>query len=374
MVTKFLPLPDNDGGKQRSLAMLERLAQLADVTLVAYDDGHGDVAGLRAMGVGVRAVPWRPSLLRSVAAMARARSATAGRFWSRAFADEVRNATAEQTDLLVVAYSQLAPFLLATPAARRLLDLHNVESELVASYGRSASPPARLLAMLESRMLRRLERRTILAADAVVVVSDRDRQRLPATPRTVLVCPNGWRRRQPVAMTTEPIAAFIALLGWAPNADAAVWLATEVWPGVIRRVPSARLLLVGRDPSPAVRALAGPSVEVTGTVPSVEPHLAAATVALAPLRAGGGSRLKILEALGAGRPVVATTTGAEGLEELVGEGVIVCDDAEAMAAVIADLLADPDAAAELGRRGHDAVVDRYAWDRTLVPLMDWVRS
>jgi glycosyltransferase involved in cell wall biosynthesis len=132
------------------------------------------------------------------------------------------------------------------------------------------------------------------------------------------------------------------------------------------------LVLVGRDPAPEVRALAAPGVEVTGTVPDVRPYVAAARVAVAPLRSGGGTRLKILEALDAGRPVVATSVGVSGLDDLVGDGVVVADDPAAMAAEIGTLLADDARAAALGAAGHAAVRSRYSWDGVLAPLLERV--
>ena len=119
--------------------------------------------------------------------------------------------------------------------------------------------------------------------------------------------------------------------------------------------------------------LQGPDVEVAGSVLlEIAPYLARARVATAPLRAGGGSRLKILEALDAGRPVVATTIGAEGLEDLVGSGVVLADTPAAMAAKILELLRDRARAERLGRAGHAAVQERYSWDVTLRPLLDFV--
>ena len=184
--------------------------------------------------------------------------------------------------------------------------------------------------------------------DTVVVVSERERDRLPAGAGSVLVCPNGQDLPVLLPPATAPVVAFVATLGWAPNVEAALWLGREIWPEVARRVPEARLLLVGRDPAPEVRALAGPRVEVTGTVPDVAPYLTQAQVLVAPLLAGGGTRLKIMEALGAGRPVVATSIGCDGLEDLVGRGVVVADTAGAMVEEITALLHDPGMAARLG--------------------------
>jgi glycosyltransferase involved in cell wall biosynthesis len=147
-----------------------------------------------------------------------------------------------------------------------------------------------------------------------------------------------------------------------------------VWPRVVAAVPAARLLVVGRDPPPSVLRLAGPGIEVTGTVPDVTPYYRRARVAVVPLRAGGGSRLKLLEALDAGRPVVATPIGAEGFDDLTGEGVVLADDPEAYATSVIRLLTDAAGAAELGLRGHAAVRRRHSWDAAYEPLLDAVAA
>ena len=375
MVTKFVPLPDNDGGKQRALAVARRLAQAADLVLCAYDDGGADVAGLTALGIDVRSVPWRPTAARAARGVARTRSLSAGRFYGADLAAEVRRGAAEgPLDLLQVEYLQMAPLAHGLGAGRRVLDLHNVESALVRSYARAGRGPRGLLAHAEAVALGAMERALIPSFDTVVVVSEQERHRLPAGARHVLVCPNG-RDPDPLGpppLAEEPVAAFVATLGWAPNVDAAVWFGRQVWPEVRRRVPAARLLLVGRDPAPSVQGLASDSVEVSGTVSDIRPYLARARVAVAPLRAGGGTRLKILEALDAGRPVIATSIAVDGLEDLIGEGVVVADDPGSMIEAVCGLLDDPDRAAALGRAGHNAVAARHTWDVALAPLLQAV--
>jgi glycosyltransferase involved in cell wall biosynthesis len=375
MVTKFVPLPDNDGGKQRALAVATRLAQRADVVLCAYDDGDGDVAGLKRLGIDVRSVPWRPTPARAALGVVRTRSVSAGRFYSTDLVDEVHRAATEgPVDLLQVEYLQMVPVARHVPATRRVIDLHNVESALVRSYARVGRGPQRILAHAEAVALGAMERSLLPTFDTVVVVSERERHRLPAGVRNVVVCPNG-RDPDPLGPpppAATPTAAFVATLGWAPNVDAALWFTGEVWPEVCRRRPDARLLLVGRDPSASVRALASSSVEVSGTVSEVRPYLAKARVAVAPLRSGGGTRLKILEALDAGRPVVATSVAVDGLEDLIGEGVVVADDPGSMIEAVSGLLDDAQRASALGRAGHNAVAARHTWDVALAPLLESV--
>jgi polysaccharide biosynthesis protein PslH len=375
MLTKFLPLPDNNGGHQRSLAIARRLAALGELVLCGYDDGTADRAGLRELGIDVRAVPWRVTpggLARGIVA---ARSVSSGRFWSASMVETVRRAADEKAiDVLQVEYQQLVPMTLDLPAKVSILDLHNVESALVDSYaGARRGVPAMLL-RAEAAALRRMERRTLGSFDHVVVVSEKERARLDPGLSSVLICPNGREPSAVLPPAADATVAFVATMGWAPNVDAAVWLGREIWPLVLAKVPGAKLLLVGKDPAPAVRALAGDSVQVTGTVPDVTPYLAQSRVVVAPLRAGGGTRLKIMEALDTGRPVVSTSIGCEGNEDLVGRGVVLADTAVGLADAIADLLDDPARAGALGLAGHHAVTEDHTWDVALAPLLKAVEQ
>ena len=373
VATKFLPLPADNGGKLRAWATLRRLAARASVTLAAFDDGTADVAALEGLGVRVLGAPWPPGRGALPEGMLRSGSATTARFWHPRLAGRIREAAADEPpDVVVVEYAQLLPWVRRIRAPRLVHASHNVESALLASMAATRSAPGRIGLTAEAGAVRRLERWLARHADTVSVVSARDEARLPPTSARVVVCPNGVDPGEALPRSEEPLAVFVAQLAWTPNVDAATWLASEVWPLVRRRRPDARLALVGRDPAPAVRALAGEGVEVTGGVPSVRPWLARSAVGLAPLRAAGGSRLKILESLDAGRPVVATRLGAEGLEDLIGRGVIVADDPAGLADAIVDLFDDPERAARLGREGHDVVAARYGWDVTLAPLLDAV--
>lgn len=372
MVTKFVPLPANSGGKRRSLALLARLAALGPTALCAFDDGTGDLEGIADLGVEVHSVRWDPSLRRVLSGIRHTGSVSAARFWDARLRQQLLAAASTSTDLLQVEYAQLAPYAKGIRARTRVLDLHNVESDLVRSMAVLRPAPVRIALELEAKRLRRLEKAALLGFDAVAVVSDTDRARLRSEDARILVCPNGWDAAERFPLGDEKIVVFVGLLGWRPNVDAAVWLAKEVWPAVRNRVPDAKLLLVGRDPSRRVLELRSDTIEVTGSVPDVRPYLSRARVATAPLRAAGGSRLKILEALATGRPVVATSTGAEGLADLVGSGIVVADSVPATVDALVALLQDREHAGALGRAGHEAVRDRYSWDTTLRPLFDFL--
>ncbi|MFQ1003243.1 glycosyltransferase [Modestobacter sp. SSW1-42] len=370
VVAKFVPTPPNSGDKRRTLGIVRALRELGPVTLCAFAGADEDVAALEAEGIEVRASPLRRRPVDLVGGLARSRSLTSARFWDGALARSVADAVGEDTDVLVVEHVQLLPYARGLRAGARVLDMHNIESSLTARTAATSSGLRRVVLAAEARALRAMERR-VQDVDVIAVVSEGDRlglQELVDHPRVVVV-PNAWDAPAPLPPAEGPVASFVALLSWTPNVQAATWFCREVWPRVVAEVPGARLQLVGRNPTDEVRGLAGSTVEVTGTVPDLDPWYARSRVALAPLLAGGGSRLKILEALAAARPVVSTTIGVEGLEDLIGRGVVVADDPASMARAVAALLQDPAESERLGHLGAEAVGSDHSWQAAVRPLV-----
>lgn len=215
--------------------------------------------------------------------------------------------------------------------------------------------------------LLRFSRRWLPACDSVWVCSARDRDwvRRWVTAGPVAVVPNGIDCAGFAGVHPRPAGPRLLMTGSlmdGPNADGAVWFADRVWPRVRAAVPAADLWLVGRDPAPAVRRLGKgtPGVTVTGAVPDVRPHLAAAAVSVAPIRYGTGTRLKILEAMAAGLPVVSTRLGAEGLDFVPDRDLVLADRPAAFAAACVRLLTDGAARARVAAAGR-AAVRRYDW-------------
>jgi glycosyltransferase involved in cell wall biosynthesis len=210
----------------------------------------------------------------------------------------------------------------------------------------------------DARRWQRLEYRITARAAATVVCSDLDRQRLGGA--TVRVVPNVYepaRSPAPVSAASPPSAPvllFVGFLGYEPNLDAARWFAEAVLPLVRQRRPDTQLLVVGRFESPAAVAglRAADGVTVTGEVADLAPVLAGARAAVVPIRFGGGTRVKILEAFAAGLPVVTTSVGAEGLSVRDGEQLLVADDPRGFAEACLRLLADPALAAGVAGRGR----------------------
>ena len=151
-------------------------------------------------------------------------------------------------------------------------------------------------------------------------------------------------------------------MDWLPNEDAMLYFAREVLPHIRRDEPDTTLSIVGRAPTPAVRRLASePGIEVTGRVEDVRPHIADAAVYVVPLRIGGGTRLKIFEAMAMGKAVVSTTIGAEGLPVTAGQDIVIADEPEPFAHAVVQLIRDEDARRRLATAARRLVVDHYDW-------------
>ena len=253
-------------------------------------------------------------------------------------------------------------------SARWVAQLHHVTSARV-EQERSVTAGRRQRWLLARDVVhaRRVERRLLAELDAVAVVSDDDAALLTSGARPtarVLVVPNGVdvERYRPTPLPSRPSILMTGTFDYAPNVDGARWLCDEVLPRVRAEVPEATLTLVGRGPLPEVIALGErDGVALHADVPDMVPFLEAARVAVVPLRVGTGTRLKALEAMAAGRPVVGTSVGLEGLGIVPGIHAVVADDADAFAAAIVRVLRDDGHAEALATAGRALVVERYHW-------------
>ena len=184
----------------------------------------------------------------------------------------------------------------------------------------------------------------------------------------IVVAPNGvdtayFRPGDPSAVDGD-LLVFTGKMDFRPNVDAVRWFCEMVWPRLHSARPSTRFAIVGRDPSPAVKALTEiPGVLVTGLVQDVRPWVARAGAVVAPLRVGGGTRLKILEAMAMAKPIVATTMAVDGLNVEAGEDLLIADDPAEMTEAILSVLSDPERAESLGRSARRRAEFEYRWEK-----------
>jgi glycosyltransferase involved in cell wall biosynthesis len=273
-------------------------------------------------------------------------------------------------DVVCVEHHILAPVISRTRHSRWALTMHFVPSE-VASHHTRIAPNSwqRWLWRRERSKARRYERWIMSSYDVVFAVSDDDAIALSGG----VVVPNGvdTSRFSPTPVPHEPGLVMTGTLGYRPNVDAARWFCAEVLPLIRREVPSASLMLVGRDPAPEVLDLARqPGVRVEADVPSIVPYLEAARVALVPMRVGSGTRIKALEAMAAGRPVVGTTIGLAGLGLEPGRHAMIADDPADLASAAARLLTDDRLARHIAVEARALVEERFGWERVADGFVD----
>ena len=280
--------------------------------------------------------------------------------------------SAESTDLIHVSRLPLAgavePLLDGRRRPRLILDLDDDESLAQARHLRF-SPSRRWVYRafhyVDLVRLARYQRRVLRAFDRVFVCSEHDRQRLKGP--NLVVVPNGID--VPGALANEApdphTLLFCGLLSYRPNEDAVQFFVSSILPAIRRELPDARFIAVGRTPSRTVQALAdGAAVRIEADVPSVAEYYRRATIAVVPLRMGGGTRIKILEAWSLGVPVVTTAIGCEGLEGVDGQHLVVADTPEQFARACLELLRAPARREALARAGRDLVSRRYLWETT----------
>jgi len=254
---------------------------------------------------------------------------------------------------------------------RVIIDQHNIEHELLyrtCQYERKWL--RKWYNWWEYRLLKPAEIELCRKANLILVTSERERLLLQSMlPDNVSeVVPNGVDTETFQEICVEQEVAkqiiFTGAMDYYPNIDAVLSFAQRCWPRIRIQIPDATWQIVGRNPPPEVRRLAGiPGINVTGTVPDVRPYLAASALAIAPLSIGGGTRLKILEALAMRKAVVSTSLGCEGLAVEPGKHLIAADQPEVFAQAVIELIGNPGRRRALGIAGRSLVEAEYSWER-----------
>jgi len=411
-----LPYPPRKGAAMRTWAFLRYLARQHEVSVAAFAEAAPEppLSELCARVVTVPA-PGRDYGRRLLTVLASPKPDLAWRLRSARFQSALDGLlAAHRFDAVVYESLEMAPFRRPIGGAAAVLDELNAEYVLQRrAWLNDARVPARWPAsaysLLQWVKLRRWEAAVCRRFDRVVAVSEVDAEALAVLAgRRPAVVTNGvdvaeydaaralrlaagyqpapgpteWTGPDAArAGTSRPAAAsegapaasllFVGTLDYRPNVDAAVWFARSILPRVRAVRPAARFDIVGASPAPAVRALADlPGVRLAGPVPDVRPYLAAAAVYVVPMRIGGGVRLKLLEAMAAGVPLVTTTTGAEGVD-LPPDAAGIADGVEAFAEAVIARLGCPELGARQAAVAHRFVAEHYDWS-AIVPRLEAV--
>ena len=372
-------LPVDTGGKIRSFNILRHLARNHEVTLLSYYGGRRDAEYETAIA---QRLPGAQTIYTAAPESTLAQSLdyilrlpSPAPYAVRKFTDsQVRQEVARRLgdgglDVAVCDFLSASlnfPERLSAPV---VLFQHNVETVLWRRMAQTEKAPLRKLSYnLEAWKMSAYETRTLRRFQHVIAVSNNDRDEMlrlcSGSPITVV--PTGVDTEQyqvaPSVSGSPRLIVFTGSMDWEPNIDAVEYFCRDIWPVVLAAFPDARFQIVGRNPHPRVRRLASTSVDVTGTVASVADYLRSAAVVIVPLRIGGGTRLKIFEAMAMAKAMVSTSIGAEGLDVTHGRDILLADDAESFSASILLLLRDP----ELRRKYEQnaaSLAARYDWSQ-----------
>jgi len=375
-----VPYPPDKGERVRAFHEIRALAEHFRITLATLAHSEGDAEAASKLGQWCEKVltgkaGGRLGLLRGGLSFAAGRSVTEGFFRSpdlaQAIAEEARR---EPFDLVIVYSSGTLPYVLSVPAKAHVMDLVDVDSAKWSAYANAAWWPKRWLYRREARGVAALERRAVECCDAVLLVSEAEKQALGITSPKVMAVGNGVDTEYFKPMdgpAGPPSLVFTGTMDYRPNIDGVCWFVREVLPQLKSRVPDLTFTIVGRDPAPEVLRLAGvPGITVTGTVRDVRPYLAVATVVVVPLRIARGIQNKILEAMAMGRAVVASPQAVEGLEVTVGADVLQADAPESWVRAVESLICDEPRRRIMEQAARTRVVADYTWPARMAPLVD----
>jgi glycosyltransferase involved in cell wall biosynthesis len=376
--------PLDTGGKIRTYNMLKELKRGNEVTYLSlWPAGTPEEAREQADEYSQRQiwVPWKETAKRSLKFFFELGNNLClsplpyaiHKYRSKLWIDAIRQADdPEKHDLIVCDFLTPAVNLFANQYQTRLpvlLFQHNVESLIWQRTAENAAGVSKPYFKNQWQRMQRFESEACSQAKQVCTVSDEDAKLLREELKLKNVCgavPTGVdvgffsttnEVRKPKSLV------FLGSMDWMPNIDGVEWFAEKIWPRVKEKHPNATWKIVGRRPVPKVKELAAKdsSIEVTGTVPDVRPHLADSALMIVPLRVGGGTRIKIFEGMATGIPCLSTRIGAEGLPVNHGENVLLADEPERFAEEICQAFEDPAAAGKIGANGRTLVESNYSW-------------
>ncbi|HJQ70475.1 MAG TPA: glycosyltransferase [Blastocatellia bacterium] len=380
--------PVDKGGKIRTYQMLKRISRLHDVTYLTLAS-HGEPADAFASAGEYCArlvhVPWsepRKFGARFYADLAFNIGSDLPYAIQKYRSAEMKKAIAREclaNDYDLVVCDFLTPAINYThdPARPAVLFQHNVESGIWRRHFETQTNRVKKAFFYSQwQKMYRYERDACRAFNAVIAVSraDREQMRDEFDLNEVYDVPTGVDTRyfRPLGNRPEPHnLVFTGSMDWMPNEDAIIYFAENIFPQITRRLPHVTLTVVGRNPSRRLKAIAEANnqIKVTGRVDDVRPFIDAASAYVVPLRVGGGTRLKIYEAMAMRKPVISTTVGAEGLPVAAGKELLIADDPEAFAAAVTRVLKDARLRERIGRQARATVCAHHGWERSANDFM-----
>jgi glycosyltransferase involved in cell wall biosynthesis len=372
-LSQVLPFPLDAGPKMRSYYVLRHLAQQHEVTLLSFvrnTDTPEAVAHLQSFCHAVHCVPmvrtkWRDGKFLGKSLLT-GEPFLIVRDEMPAFS-RLLDQLIQTTPFDIIHADQLWMAQYALPHANKaklVLDQHNA---VYLIPQRLADADSNVLKQLflqrEARLMKRYEVDICRQFDRTVWVTKEDRAVMPASANdpVIPICVDPSQTDMVSLNTNTPQITFLGGLHWPPNAQGIIWFAQQVLPKIRAFIPNAQLTVIGKNPPEELR---GAGINVTGYVSDLQPYLDNTAVFIVPLQAGGGMRVKILDAWQWGLPIVATTIGAEGVEAQHGHNILLADTAEHFAKGVVRILQDPILAQTLRQNGRQTLCSQYDWRTT----------
>ncbi len=394
-LTPDLPYPPHQGAAIRSFNLIKNLAARYEIHLLSFIRGGNTlnrISPLSGYCASIATIPAanRSTKTRALSALFSPQPDMALRLPSPQFTNQLRICLIrERFDFVQVEAIEMAQYGLAIKEmslpSPPLVIFDDINAEYMLqrrAFETDIKHPGLWLgafySLLQWQKLRRYETEACRRMDKVVVVSQADRialQRLLPSVESAVV-PNGVDTSYylPAHMEKESDTSlvFTGKMDFRPNVDAVLWFGQKVWPLIQQDVPKARFNVVGRDPHPRLRSLrALPGITVTGYVEDIRPHIAEAGVYVVPLRVGGGTRLKVLEAMSMSKAIVSTSLGCEGIDMMPGLDLLIADEPRSFAKKAVSLMQDRERRIELGLAARRLVEARYDWQH-ITSLMEQV--
>lgn len=384
LVSPFLPWPPHDGARIRILETLRFLSQRHEITLLSNVNSEAELENVNAVRKYCRAVEVEQisdghvsQFGRMAKGLLQGSSFIQSYHYNEKLARRISTLTATQDfDIVQLELSFMARYvddISASCRAKKVLATHNVETQRFRRELKLSAWGARRAVLLaESALFPRWESDAVSKFDGAIAVSQSDVNWITefATGKPVVLVPNGvdtefFRPGDAATKTTQSIV-FTGLMNYPPNSDAVCWFVQDIFPALRQAYPNLVFKIVGARPSEKVQALANVTgVIVTGEVPDIRPYVEEALAFVVPLRSGGGTRLKILQAMALACPIISTAVGAEGLEVSEGEDILFAEDDKQFVQKVGQLIESAEMAERMGQRGRQLVVERYDWKSCL---------
>ncbi len=393
MLTHRMPYPPDRGDRIRSYHMLKLLAKHFDVAIACTSEEpawlqHHQLLATIAHRVSIQPIQASSAKYRALLALAKGKAITPTVFWRQALADTILQWHEQEpfdtvftfcTGMIEYARLLTQPHpKVKGPPVRHVIDLVDVDSIKWEAYAKSTRSPMKFIYAREGRLLRKIESGSQDKFDAIMAVSDAE---VAAYRKHVGEHDNlhgigngvdlNYFKPQPDSLSHD--MCFVGVLDYKPNTDSICWFAQEVLPVVRKRVPNARVLIVGRNPTPRIHELAKiPGVVVIGSVPDVRTYIAQSALVIAPLQIARGVQNKVLEAMASQRLTICSAAAAEGIDATDGEHLLVAHSPEQWAQHVELGLNNVALRQRIAAAARRQIEDAYSWDSRLAPMIELI--